>query len=203
MPACLPAQLLTQLAFEAVTGTGYWVRVLGMGTGYITLQRTSHHGNSCSCALQVGLDDVLHTWYRDQQVEQARNLAASCSAAACREAARNGIPASERPWVWAAALGLPAGSHVRGGSCSSGTGSISSSSCESASGSDQADCAGQRGVWWQLPSPRDDEKLQLLCSSVKQQVRSPAQGPARLACVHTTLAAYCWCSSPVFALACV
>jgi hypothetical protein len=26
-------------------------------------------------------------------------------------------------------------------------------------------------VWWQLPSTRDDEKLQLLCSSVKQQVR--------------------------------
>lgn len=119
--------------------------------------------------LQVGLDDVLHSWYRDQQVQQAHNIAASCSAAACRAAARTGIPASARPWVWAAALGLPACPPTSTTSCSSHQGDSSTGSTASGGARSVPDTVKQ-DVWWHLSNQRDKEKLELLCSAVKQQV---------------------------------
>jgi hypothetical protein len=55
----------------------------------------------------VGLDDVLHPWFADQQAQHARRVLASRSAAACRATCRAGLPPGERPAVWACALGLP------------------------------------------------------------------------------------------------
>jgi hypothetical protein len=78
-----------------------------------------------------------------QQAQVAQQAGASCCAAACRAAARNGVRASERPWVWATALGLhaaPPGSEHAG------------------------------DVWWQLPSARDEQLLQLLCGAAARQV---------------------------------
>lgn len=137
-------------------------------------------GCVCVC-LQVGLDDVLHPWYREQQVQQAHSTAASCSAAACQAAARTGIPACKRPWVWAAALGLaarPPSTHTgpdATGSRSSGSSHhvYSTQDCRD-HGSHEICNAEQEGsaqdAWWQLPSPRDHELLQLLCEAVKKQV---------------------------------
>lgn len=125
------------------------------------------------CCLQVGLDDVLHCWYRDQQVQQAHNIAASCSAAACRAAARTGIPASARPWVWAAALGLPACPPASTNSCSSHQGD---SSTGSTAGGDSSQVAltvaitVKQDAWWHLSNKRNKEKLELLCKAVQQQV---------------------------------
>ncbi|KIZ03010.1 hypothetical protein MNEG_4946 [Monoraphidium neglectum] len=57
--------------------------------------------------VQVGLDDVLHPWFREQQISQAQRVLASASSAACARAARTGLPPSARPAAWACALGLP------------------------------------------------------------------------------------------------
>jgi hypothetical protein len=119
-------------------------------------------------APQVGLDDVLHTWYAAQQVQQAHSIAASCSAAACRTAARTGVPASARPWVWAAALGLhacPPPDAGRSSSCQGGE----SSSKDGTGGSFPA-ASTKQDAWWHIPNQRDLAKLELLCNAVKQQV---------------------------------
>ncbi|KAF8058104.1 TBC1D19 [Scenedesmus sp. PABB004] len=108
---------------------------------------------------QVGADDVLHPWFATQQAQQARQAAASCSAAACRVVARCGVPASERAWVWATALGLHAAPPPErappGG--------------EPGGAADGAAAAGARADWWRLPSARDGALLELLCGSVEQQ----------------------------------
>lgn len=125
---------------------------------------------------QVGLDDVLHPWYNAQRVQQARSIAASCSAAACRAAARTGVPASERPWVWATALGLP-GCPPRATAAGATTSSGGADSCQATPSAAED----QRTAWWHLPNLQNQERLQLLCEAVKQQVR-------RTACVYLTKA---------------
>jgi hypothetical protein len=125
------------------------------------------------CWLQVGLDDVLHTWYREQQTQQAHSIAASCSAAACRASARTGVPASARPWVWAAALGLPASPPNASNSEHCGGGSSGRTGAGPQVGDQlmQGEAAqGQRNAWWHMPNQRDKEKLEVLCNAVKQQV---------------------------------
>ncbi len=65
-------------------------------------------GCTCWCAaLQVGLDDVLHSWYGKQQLHLASGAASMRSAFECRAVARRGLPASARSAVWTVALGLP------------------------------------------------------------------------------------------------
>lgn len=141
------------------------------------------------CWLQVGLDDVLHTWYREQQAQQAYSIAALCSAAACRAAARTGVPASMRPWVWAAALGLPASPPDVPSNCSDNCADGSSSNRggtgrQVGGGRLMQDPAahGQQNAWWHLPNQRDKEKLEVLCNTVKQQVRF-----VHSSCVLTTV----------------
>lgn len=133
------------------------------------LQCSSHA--ACLGPPQVGLDDVLHMWYYAQQVQQAHSKATSCSAAACRAAARTGVPTSARPWVWAAALGLPACPPAEAAcSCSCQGGESSSSS--SKDGTDEQLPTGsiKQDAWWRIPNQRDTAKLDLLCNAVKQQV---------------------------------
>lgn len=150
--------------------------------------------SACLCCVQVGIDDVLHSWFREQQVQQAHRAAASCSAATCRAAARTGLPASERPWVWATALGIHAAPpdfsyssnpappadakqqpSTRKGAAAgvAAPGSSSPASQQPATGAVVA--AGRAASnrfpdWWRLPSQRDHQVLQLLCESVEQQV---------------------------------
>jgi len=100
---------------------------------------------------QVGVDDVLHSWFREQQVQAARRVTASQSAAACRAAARTGLPPSERPAAWACALGLP----PLPAASSNGSGGGSSP-----------------GLDWAGPYPasqRDDDVLRVLCEGVERQ----------------------------------
>lgn len=112
---------------------------------------------------------MLHTWYCAQQVQQAHSVAASCSAAACRAAARTGVPASARPWVWAAALGLPACPPADAACSSSCQGGESSSSKDGTDEQLPTFSIKQDG-WWRIPNQRDTAKLNLLCNAVKQQV---------------------------------
>lgn len=56
---------------------------------------------------QVGLDELFHSTYLQEQAERAGALASGRATAACRAACRRGVPASQRPVVWACALGLP------------------------------------------------------------------------------------------------
>lgn len=100
---------------------------------------------------QVGLDDSLHPWFREQQVQHARRVAASGSAAACRAAARTGLPPSERAACWACALGLPP---LPGVAKAEGAGD------------------GSSGLGWAGPykaSARDEDVLQVLCEAVERQ----------------------------------
>jgi hypothetical protein len=151
------------------------------------------HGNATACSsnllhvmrllcvwLQVGVDDVLHTWFREQQVQQAYRAAGTCSAAACRAAARTGLPASKRPWVWAAALGVhaappPAAAATAKAACSHANSSNSNSQAQpptdaAALADAAAAAADMHSDWWRLPSQRDKQLLHLLCESVEQQV---------------------------------
>lgn len=113
--------------------------------------------------VQVGLDDVLHSWYRDQQVQQTRAIIASCSAAGCRAAARTGVPASERPWVWPTALGLAA--------CPPGPDSRPAGSKAPQALHLPAAAGAEHNMWWHLPNAWHEERLRLLCTAVKKQVR--------------------------------
>jgi hypothetical protein len=132
--------------------------------------------------LQVGVDDVLHPWFREQQVQQAYRAAGTCSAAACRAAARTGLPASERPWVWAAALGIHAAPPAAAAAAVAAKVPPDSSSSNSSSQAQQATDAATLAAasaaaadihsdWWRFPSQREQQLLQLLCESVEQQVR--------------------------------
>ncbi|WIA13365.1 hypothetical protein OEZ85_006945 [Tetradesmus obliquus] len=133
---------------------------------------------------QVGVDDVLHTWFREQQVQQAYRAAGTCSAAACRAAARTGLPASERPWVWAAALGIHAAPPAATTAAAAAAAATAKAACGDGSSSSQtqpptdaaalaaaaAAAADMHSDWWRFPSERDRQVLQLLCESVEQQV---------------------------------
>lgn len=142
-------------------------------------------------SLQVGIDDVLHSWFKEQQVTQAYRSAASCSAAACRAAARTGLPPSERPWVWATALGIHAAPPHRNNTSRTAVPNSQSTpdqqAAVAAAGSTggrsqeiqapicalQAACeaaSSSLSDWWSLPCQRDQQLLQLLCESVEEQV---------------------------------
>ncbi|KAI8462764.1 MAG: hypothetical protein J3K34DRAFT_527500 [Monoraphidium minutum] len=119
---------------------------------------------------QVGLDDELHPWFREQQVAQARRALASGSAAACRAAARTGLPPSERPAAWACALGLPP---PAGGGGGSGGWEAGSGNGAQQQQQQQQQREGTRppgvGLGCYAPSARDEGVFRLLCEGAERQ----------------------------------
>jgi hypothetical protein len=99
---------------------------------------------------------VLHPWFREQQVQHARRAAASQSAAACRARCRTGVPPSERPAVWACALGMPP---LPAGAPRAPAAGVTNST-------------GVGGLEWAgpyLPSQRDEDVLRVLCEGAARQ----------------------------------
>ena len=65
---------------------------------------------------QTGVDDELHSWFKEARAAQGAQVAARCYPPACRLFARRGCPPGVRPLVWRGALGLTSGGagEVRG-----------------------------------------------------------------------------------------
>jgi hypothetical protein len=108
----------------------------------------------------------MHLWFREQQAQQARKAAMSGSAMACRAVARLGVPASERPGVWAAALGMQTALNTTTDAELTPTELLPVQAASSTDGSN--DTGGQYDAR-QLPSAEDLAAFQLLCESVEQQ----------------------------------
>eukprot|EP00775_Hariotina_reticulata_P005725 gene5725-5965_t len=119
---------------------------------------------------QVGVDDVIHVWFREQQVQQAQKAAMSGSAMACRAVARMGVPASERPGVWAAALGIQAAMTTPTDAAPPTDAPLSTAPLSAPDAPvDGNDATVGSHDTKQLAYTRDQAVFQLLCESVEQQ----------------------------------
>jgi hypothetical protein len=119
--------------------------------------------------MQMGVDDVMHPWFKEEQLHQSRRVLSAQSAAACRAAARYGVPHSERPSIWACALGLKLDpSPPPDSSSSSGAYAVAAAGSSGSSGGGAGTSSSLR-VSWSKPSQRDEEVLALLCESVQRQ----------------------------------
>ena len=123
----------------------------------------------------MGMDDVIHPWFKEEQLHQSRHVLSAQSAAACRAAARYGVPPSERPSIWACAIGLKLDPPPEPSSSSMGDVSGAYTAAAGRGGGDGGSgIASSRGngvgrVKWSKPSHRDEEVLALLCESIQRQ----------------------------------
>eukprot|EP00877_Chromochloris_zofingiensis_P003595 jgi/Chrzof1/13236/Cz07g25210.t1 len=131
---------LRQQSSQEASNSGGGVSLLGCVRSPSRMWLQSFFADLKADKRQVGLDDMLHPWFREEQVDQAQRVLSASAPAACRAAARSGLPASARPHVWACALGLAGlakeGLTLRG---------------------------------FRSPSRRDEDVLEVLCEGVEQQ----------------------------------
>lgn len=64
------------------------------------------HDLSKCCVTQVGLDDVLHTWFQQSSIHTGEACLEAGVMPRCRSALQTGAPPALRPGLWAAALAL-------------------------------------------------------------------------------------------------
>lgn len=64
------------------------------------------HDLSRCCVTQVGLDDVLHTWFQQSSIYTGEACLEAGVMPRCRSALQTGAPPALRPGLWAAALAL-------------------------------------------------------------------------------------------------
>lgn len=64
------------------------------------------HDLSRCCVTQVGLDDVLHTWFQQSSIYTGEACLEAGVMPRCRTALQTGAPPALRPRLWATALAL-------------------------------------------------------------------------------------------------